>query len=131
VNRRQFLIATSSGPFARAIAVAQQSPEPMIDRGFAQVTRIAEGVYGTIANPAKGSQCLSNGAVIAGRDATLIVEGHFLPEGAELEIEVARMVSKAPVRGAVNTHYHLDHTFGNIAYDRQKIPILRTNGHPL
>lgn len=121
VNRRQFLMAASLAP---AVAVAQKSPGPLIDRGFAQVTRMTDGVYVTIANPAKGPQCLSNGAVIAGRDATLIVEGHFFPEGAELEIEVARMVSKAPVRAAVNTHYHLDHSFGNIAYEQQKIPIL-------
>jgi hypothetical protein len=105
------------------VAVAQQGSAPLIDRGFARVTRVADGVYVTIAGPG-GPQCASNGAVIAGRDATLIVEGHFFPEGAELEIEVARMVSKAPVRAAVNTHYHLDHTFGNIAYERQKIPIM-------
>ena len=121
VDRRQFLIAAMSAP---AVAVAQESSAPLVDRGFAQVTRVADGMYVTIANPAKGSQCVSNGAVIAGRDASLIVEGHFFPEGAELEIEVARMVSKAPVRAAVNTHYHLDHTFGNIAYERQKIPIM-------
>jgi cyclase len=105
------------------VALAQTSPTPLIDRPFAQVTRLADGVYVTIATPG-GPQCSSNGAVIAGRDATLIVEGHFFPEGAELEIEVARMVSKAPVRAAVNTHYHLDHTFGNIAYQRWKIPIM-------
>lgn len=120
LNRRQFLWAASLAP---AVSVAQQSSTPLIDRPFAQVTRVADGVYVTIAAPG-GPQCASNGAVIAGRDSTLIVEGHFFPEGAELEIEVARMVSKAPIRGAVNTHYHLDHTFGNIAYERRKIPIL-------
>jgi glyoxylase-like metal-dependent hydrolase (beta-lactamase superfamily II) len=108
---------------ATAVSLAQESSSPLIDRPYAKVTRIAEGVYATIAAPG-GPQCASNGAVIAGRDSTLIVEGHLFPEGAELEIEVARMVSKAPIRGAVNTHYHLDHTFGNIAYQRQKIPIL-------
>jgi glyoxylase-like metal-dependent hydrolase (beta-lactamase superfamily II) len=123
VDRRRFLMAALAAPGA-AVAVAQEPSSPLIDRGFAQVARVADGVYVTIANPAKGGQCTSNGAVIAGRDATLIVEGHFFPEGAELEIEVARMVSKAPVRAAVNTHYHLDHTFGNIAYERQKIPIM-------
>ncbi|HKE29172.1 MAG TPA: MBL fold metallo-hydrolase, partial [Bryobacteraceae bacterium] len=96
----------------------------MFDRGFAQVTRIADGVYATIADPAKGLQCYSNGGVIAGRDAVLIVEGHYEPAGAELEIEVARAVSRAPVRGVVNTHYHLDHSFGNVGYARQSIPIL-------
>jgi cyclase len=120
VDRRQFLLAAVGAP---VVAVAQQGSAPLMDRGFAQVTRVADGVYVTIAGPG-GPQCLSNGAVIAGRDASLIVEGHFFPEGAELEIEVARMVSKAPVRAAVNTHYHLDHTFGNIAYERRKIPIL-------
>jgi cyclase len=120
LNRRQFLLAASIAP---AVSRAQESSAPLIDRPFAKVTRIADGVYVTIAAPG-GPQCVSNGAVIAGRDSSLIVEGHFFPEGAELEIEVARMVSKAPIRGAVNTHYHLDHTFGNIAYERQKIPIL-------
>ena len=46
------------------------------------------------------------------------------PAGAALEIEAARMVSKAPVRGAIDTHFHLDHTFGNIAYAEKKIPII-------
>jgi glyoxylase-like metal-dependent hydrolase (beta-lactamase superfamily II) len=120
VNRRQFLIAALTAP---AVAVGQESSTPLLDRGFARVTRVADGVYVTISGPGR-PQCLSNGAVIAGRDATLIVEGHFFPAGAEFEIEVARMVSKAPVRAAVNTHYHLDHTFGNIAYERQAIPIM-------
>jgi cyclase len=34
------------------------------------------------------------------------------------------MVSKAAIRGAVNTHYHFDHTFGNFGYAEQRIPIL-------
>jgi glyoxylase-like metal-dependent hydrolase (beta-lactamase superfamily II) len=62
--------------------------------------------------------------VIAGREAALIVEGHMEPAGAALEIEAARMVSKAPIRGAIDTHFHLDHTFGNLAYAEQRIPIL-------
>jgi glyoxylase-like metal-dependent hydrolase (beta-lactamase superfamily II) len=96
----------------------------LLDRGFARVSRFADGLYVTIADGEKGPQCLSNGGVIAGRSATLIVEGHFQPQGAELEIEVARMVSKAPIRAAVNTHYHFDHTFGNAAYANQGIPII-------
>ncbi len=121
MDRRHFLIAALGAP---AIARAQKDPALILDRGFAQVTRIADGVCVTIANPAKGEQCDSNGAVIAGRDATLIVEGHFFPEGAELELEVAQMVSKAPIRAAVNTHYHLDHTFGNSAYAQRNISIM-------
>lgn len=120
-NRRRFLMAALGAP---AIAFAQESPGPILDRGFGRTTRIEDGVYVTIADGSKGAGCLSNGAVIVGRDAVLIVEGHFQPEGAQLEIDVARMVSKAPIRAAINTHYHLDHTFGNIAYQRAKIPIM-------
>jgi cyclase len=126
ISRRQFLTAALTAP---AVAVGQESSTALLDRGFARVTRVADGVYVTISGPG-GPQCLSNGAVIAGRDATLIVEGHFQPAGAELEIEVVRMVSKAPVVAAVNTHYHLDHTFGNIAYERQKIPIMAHESAP-
>lgn len=121
IDRRRFLMTAVTAP---VVAIAQKSASPLLDRGFALVSQLSDGVYVTIANPAKGPQCVSNGAVIAGRDAVLIVEGHFFPEGAELEIEVARMVSKAPIRAAVNTHYHLDHTFGNSAYQQRSVPII-------
>src|SRR5436309_2717980 len=120
-DRRQFLLAALAGP---VLAARKPDPAPLLDRGFARVTPVAPGVYVTIADPAKGQQCASNGGVLAGRDAVLIVEGHMEPSGAALEIEVARMVSKAPVRGAVDTHFHLDHTFGNAAYAGQRIPII-------
>ena len=120
VTRRQLL----AGLAARALAAQQRNAAFLLDRGFARVTELAPGVYVTIADSTKGSQCASNGGVIAGRDAVLIVEGHMEPAGAALEIEVARMVSKAPVRGAVDTHFHLDHSFGNPAYAAAGIPIL-------
>jgi glyoxylase-like metal-dependent hydrolase (beta-lactamase superfamily II) len=121
LDRRQFLLAGLAAP---ALAAQKRAAAPLLDRGFAQVTQIAPGVYVTIADGSKGPQCISNGGVIAGRDAVLIVEGHMQPAGAALEIEVARMVSKAAVRGAVDTHFHLDHTFGNLGYAAQGIPIL-------
>jgi glyoxylase-like metal-dependent hydrolase (beta-lactamase superfamily II) len=120
-NRRQFLAAGIAG---RTLFAQQRGAALVLDRGFARVTHLAPGLYVTIADPSKGSQCSSNGGVIAGRDAVLIVEGHMEPAGAALEIELARMVSKAPIRGAVDTHFHLDHTFGNPAYAEQGIPIL-------
>jgi len=120
-NRRQFLVAGLAGP---TLFAQQRQSAALIDKGFGRVTELAPGLYVTIADPSKGSQCVSNGGVIAGRDAVLIVEGHMEPAGAALEIEAARMVSKAPIRGAVDTHFHLDHTFGNLAYAEQRIPIL-------
>ena len=121
MNRRQLLWA---GLAAARLGAQGPVAAPLFDRGFARVTQIADGVYATIADPSKGFQCGSNGGVIAGRDAVLIVEGHTQPAGAALEIEVARAVGKGPVKAAVDTHYHFDHSFGNLAYADQGIPIM-------
>ena len=125
IDRRVFLVggiasgvAAVTGVHARAFAAAP------IDRPFARTSRIADGVHVTIAEPKKGLQCYSNGGVISGRAATLIVEGHFTKEGADLEIEQAHAVSKGPIRGVIDTHWHLDHTFGNVGYAARGIPIL-------
>src|SRR6476659_7429125 len=119
-NRREFFLVG----LASRLAAQQRSAAPLLDRGFATVSEMAQGVHATIADSVKGPQCASNGGVIAGRDAVLIVEGHMQPAGAAFEIEAARMVSKAPIRGAVDTHFHLDHSFGNLGYAEQRIPIL-------
>jgi glyoxylase-like metal-dependent hydrolase (beta-lactamase superfamily II) len=120
-NRRQFLLAGLTAP---VLVPAEPAKAPLVDRGFAQVTEFAPGVYVTIADGSKGRECASNGGVLAGRDGVLIIEGHMQPAGAALEVEVARMVSKAPIRAAIDTHFHFDHTFGNLAYAEQRIPIL-------
>jgi cyclase len=121
LNRREFCSVAFAAP---ALLAQNAPPPPMIDRGFATVTKLADGVYVTLADPAKGPQCLSNGGVIAGRDQVFLIEGHFQPAGAALEVEAAGMVSKAPILAAMNTHYHLDHTFGNRAYADRHIPIM-------
>jgi hypothetical protein len=75
VNRRHFLLAG----FAGALAARKQDATPLLDRGFARVTEIAPEVYVTIADRSKGMECASNGGVIVGRSAVLIVEGHMQP----------------------------------------------------
>jgi cyclase len=97
---------------------------PLIDKGFAAVFRVADNVYATIAQPERGAQASSNGGVIVGKEHALIVEGHYDPSGAALEIEVARLRSRAPIRAAVNSHYHFDHTLGNSRYAAANIPII-------
>ncbi len=126
-NRRQFC----SLLFAAPAVFAQKPPEILIDRGFARVSRLAGGVFATIADPGKGPQCLSNGGVIVGSERILLIEGHFQPAGAALEIEAARRVSKAPILAALNTHYHLDHTFGNQAYAARRIAIIAHERAPI
>jgi glyoxylase-like metal-dependent hydrolase (beta-lactamase superfamily II) len=126
LGRRQFLRAAMVLPVlgTRQAAVRHQGARVVVDRGFARVTRLADGVYATIANPARGQQCYSNGGVIVGRDAVLVIEAHLQPAGAEFEIGVARQLTTRPIIAAINTHFHLDHTFGNAAYARNHIPVM-------
>jgi glyoxylase-like metal-dependent hydrolase (beta-lactamase superfamily II) len=122
LTRRDTLVAAFS-----AMRLHTKPQVAGLDRGFASAREVAAGVHATIADNSKGLQCGSNGGVIVGRDAVLIVEGHFQPEGAAFEIEVARSVAKAPIRAAVVTHFHFDHSFGVSAYADQRIPVM---AHP-
>ena len=79
LNRRQFC----SVALTASAVLAQNAPPPLIDRGFARVSKLADGVYVTIAK--NGPQCVSNGGFIVGRDRVLLLEGHFQPAGAALE----------------------------------------------
>jgi glyoxylase-like metal-dependent hydrolase (beta-lactamase superfamily II) len=99
------------------------STTPVLDKGFASARRIGEGVYATLSDTSKGVQTMCNGGFIAGRDGALLFEGHYQPAGAAFELEALRMVTQAPVRGAINSHYHFDHTFGNAFYGAQGIPV--------
>jgi glyoxylase-like metal-dependent hydrolase (beta-lactamase superfamily II) len=121
LTRRDFLLYAAAAPLLHDPFVGG---DPVFSRGFARSSQLAPGVFATISDTSKGLQCYSNGGVIAGRDATLIVEGHYEAAGAELELEIARTVAKAPLLGVVNTHYHLDHTFGNIGYARHGVRII-------
>lgn len=113
----------ASCAFATSAQGASPGAPPLLDRGFAAVHRLADGVYATIADGSKGLQAVSNGGFVVGRDAAFIIEGHMAPAGAALELEALRTVTQAPVRGALNTHYHFDHSFGNAFYGAQGIPI--------
>ncbi len=141
-TRREFLATTSclgaAVLFARHFPLAAltepilQDPRvgatPILDKGFALTRKIGEGVYATISDFSKGLQTVCNGGFLVGRDAALLLEGHREPAGAAYELEALRQVSPVPVRAAIDTHYHFDHTLGNAFYGAQGIPVW---AHPL
>src|SRR6202158_5522047 len=99
------------------------SKEPVVDKGFALVRKIGNGVYATISDRKKGMQTRSNGGFLVGSDAALLIEGFQTPIGASFQMDALRMITKVPVRAAINTHYHFDHTLGNSFYGGAGIPI--------
>jgi cyclase len=104
-------------------ADSRVSQTPIVDKGFASVRKIGEGLYATISDPSKGYTTLCNGGFVIGKDGALLIEGFAGPAGASFQMEAFRTVSQGPVKAAVDTHYHFDHSMGNAFYGGQGVPL--------
>jgi len=80
-----------------------------------KLTRIAENVYAYV--DTKGASPKNsfgaNAGIIIGRDGIVVVDTLISAREAKRFIRDIRAVSKKPIRYVINTHYHLDHAFGN------------------
>lgn len=90
-------------------AASAQAPAPA---GLPFVLKeIGPGVYAAIDGPEHKSG--SNAGFVIGDDGVLVVDSFFDPDAARaLVAEIHRLTPK-PIRYAVNTHYHADHTGGD------------------
>jgi cyclase len=136
-SRRDFLAKTSCfGAFyavARLIPLpalaaelandSRVSQTPLVDKGFAAVRKVGNGLYATISDSSKGLQTICNGGFLVGKDSALLIEGFTTPVGASFQMDALRMVSQMPVKGALDTHYHFDHSMGNSFYGANAVPL--------
>ncbi len=99
------------------------SQTPLVDKGFASVKKIGDGLYATISDPSKGFQTVCNGGFLVGKDGALLVEGFISVAGAAFQVDALLMVSQVPVKGALDTHYHYDHSTGNAFFGANGIPL--------
>lgn len=137
VTRRSFLAQASylSAMYAasgliplRALAgsLADDSriaANPIVDKGFASVRKIGNGLYATISDASKGLETMCNGGFLVGSDGAMLLEGYVSPAGATFQMETLRSVSQAPIKGALDTHYHFDHSLGNAVYGANGVPL--------
>src|SRR5260370_15531981 len=106
-SRRQFIARTSC--FGAWYAVARLIPvpalaagdsrvsqTPIVDKGFASVRKIGEGLYATISDPSKGLTTICNGRLLVVNDTTLLLEGFAGPAGAPFQMDALRMASRGP-----------------------------------
>jgi cyclase len=136
-SRRKFLAGTSSLGALYAAAKFMPLPvlaqgmssdpriasQPIADRGYASIRKIGDGLYATITDRSKGLQARSNGGILIGRDAAMMIEGFQTPIAAQFQLDTLRTLTQLPVHGALNTHWHFDHTLGNSVYGGAGIPI--------
>jgi cyclase len=84
---------------------------------FAQqgLTKIADNVYSyvDVKNAGPGNSFAANAGIIIGSDGILVVDTLISAKEAQRFMADIRKVSAKPIRYVVDTHYHLDHAFGN------------------
>src|SRR5258705_8082715 len=98
--QRRKAMTESAQSFADVADDARVSETPLVDKGFASVRKIGNGLYATISDLSKGNTTLCNGGFLVGRDAALLVEGFATPAGGAFLIGDLRVGGQAPGKGA-------------------------------
>jgi len=137
LTRREFL--EQSAVFAAVAALGRGAPalhlrrtpgEPVVvaREAFARIERLADNVWAIISTPASGDRTtLSNGGIIAGRDAVLVIEAFNTPAGAHWAAAKAKELTGRNPSQIIITHYHSDHSNGVGGYvDAERHPTIRT-----
>jgi glyoxylase-like metal-dependent hydrolase (beta-lactamase superfamily II) len=86
-----------------------------------QLIKVADGVYAAIAKP--GGLASGNAGFVIGDEGVLIFDTFFTPAALEELIGKIQALTKLPIKFAVNSHYHLDHTGGNQVLAALGVPI--------
>lgn len=104
-----------------ALALVFVVPPPKAEDNFTLV-KVNEGVYAAVAK--SGGLASGNAGFVVGDDGVLLVDTFFTPEAVEDLIGVIGTETKQPIKYALNTHYHLDHTGGNQVLAARGVPII-------
>src|SRR5690349_7463094 len=102
------------------LALVFAVPAPKAEDNFTLV-KVADGVYAAIAKP--GGLASGNAGFVAGDNGVLMVDTFFTPAAVEDLIGAIAAETNQPLKYALNTHYHLDHTGGNQVLVARGIPI--------
>jgi len=79
------------------------------------LTKLAENVYSYVdaKNASPANSFAANAGIIIGRDGILVVDTLISAKEAKRFIGDIRKISEKKIKYVVDTHYHLDHAFGN------------------
>ena len=84
--------------------------------------KVADGVYAAIAK--SGGLASGNAGFVVGDNSVLLFDTFFTPPAVQDLLVVIASETSKPVKYAVNSHYHLDHTGGNQVIAALGIPII-------
>jgi len=87
-----------------------------------QLVKVAEGVYAATAK--SGGLASGNAGFVIGDEGVLVFDTFFTPAAMEELIAEIQKLTQQPIKFAVNSHYHLDHTGGNQVLIARGVPII-------
>lgn len=80
----------------------------------ARIEEVSAGIYAYV--QPDGSWCLNNPAFIAGSSGVTCVDACATEQRSRELLAAIGRTTERPVQTLVNTHHHLDHTFGNFVF---------------
>jgi glyoxylase-like metal-dependent hydrolase (beta-lactamase superfamily II) len=110
------VIAFAARPVEHPVTAAPKAEDDF------QIVKVADGVYAAIAK--SGGLASGNAGFVIGNDGVLIFDTFFTPAAIEELIAEIQTLTKLPIKYAVNSHYHLDHTGGNQVLAARGVPII-------
>lgn len=81
----------------------------------AGLTKIADNIYSYVAvkHGSPANSFAANAGIVIGRDGIVVIDTLISAKEARRFIGDIRKISNKPIKYVINTHHHLDHTFGN------------------
>ena len=122
--KRKLAVLTVLGLFAIALirpGELKTAAAPKAEDDF-QLIKVADGVYAAIAK--SGGLASGNAGFVIGDDGVLVFDTFFTPAAIEELIAEIQTLTKLPIKYAVNSHYHLDHTGGHQVLVARGVPII-------
>lgn len=113
--------AFTAGTTRACAALSKSEPISKADDDF-NLIQVADGVFAAIAKP--GGLASGNAGFVVGDSGVLVVDTFLTPVAIEELIGEISARTNQPIRYAVNTHYHLDHTGGNQVLAARNVPII-------
>lgn len=110
LNRRALKLAVFTAAICLLLSAAASAAPGL--------TRLADGVYAYVdtKNMSPANSFGANAGVIVGERGILVVDTLVSAREAARLLGDIRKVSSLPVKYAVDTHWHLDHAFGNCQF---------------